>query len=157
MLSRLVITFLPSSECLLISWLQLQSAVILEPQKTKSDTVSTVSPSISHEEMGPDAMILVFWMLSFNSTFSLSSFTFIKRLFKTHEKENIQGKQIYSLHPEDKKCQKIKVRGLENWQKHKSRVTVIGLTEIKHKTIAGKGQTYILNLSPPVVCLYLII
>ena len=60
MLSRLVITFLPSSECLLISWLQLQSAVILEPQKTKSDTVSTVSPSISHEEMGPDAMILVF-------------------------------------------------------------------------------------------------
>lgn len=76
---------------------------------------------------------------------------------KTHEKENIQGKQIYSLCLEDKKCQKTKVRGLENWQKHKSRVTVIGLTGIKHKTIAGKGQTYILNLSPPVVCLYLII
>ena len=57
---RLVITFLPRSKCLLISWLQSPSAVILEPKKTKSDTVSTVSPSISHEVMGPDAMILVF-------------------------------------------------------------------------------------------------
>ena len=60
MLSRLVITFLPRSKRLLISWLQSSSAVILEPPKTKSDTVSTVSPSISHEVMGPDAMILVF-------------------------------------------------------------------------------------------------
>ena len=60
MLSRLVITFLPRSKCLLISWLQSPSAVILEPTKLKSDTVSTVSPSISHEVMGPDAMILVF-------------------------------------------------------------------------------------------------
>ena len=60
MLSRLVITFLPRSKCLLISWLQSPSAVILEPQKIKSDTVSTVYPSISHEMMGPDAMILVF-------------------------------------------------------------------------------------------------
>ena len=60
MLSSLVITFLPKSKHLLISWLQSQSAVILEPQKIKSDTVSTVSPSISHEVMGPDAMILVF-------------------------------------------------------------------------------------------------
>ena len=59
MLSRLVITFLPRSKRLLISWLQLPSAVILEPRKIKSDTVSTVSPSISHEMMGPDAMILV--------------------------------------------------------------------------------------------------
>ena len=58
MLSRLVITFLPRSKHLLISWLQLPSAVILEPQKIKSDTVSTVSPSISHEVMGPDAMKL---------------------------------------------------------------------------------------------------
>ena len=58
MLSRLVITFLPRSKCLLISWLQSPSAVILEPKKIKSDTVSTVSPSISHEVMGPDAMIL---------------------------------------------------------------------------------------------------
>ena len=60
MLSRLVITFLPRSKRLLISWLQSQSAVILEPKKIKPDTASTVSPSISHEVMGPDAMILVF-------------------------------------------------------------------------------------------------
>ena len=60
MLSRLGITFLPRSKRLLISWLQSPSAVILEPQKIKSDTVFTVSPSISYEVMGPDAMILVF-------------------------------------------------------------------------------------------------
>ena len=54
MLSRLVITFLPRSKHLLISWLQSPSPVILEPQKIKSDTVSIVSPSISHEVMGPD-------------------------------------------------------------------------------------------------------
>ena len=59
-LSRLVITFLPRSKCLLISWLQSPSAVILEPKKIKSDTIYTVSPSISHEVMGPDALILVF-------------------------------------------------------------------------------------------------
>ena len=53
----------------------------MEPPKIKSDTVSIVSPSTSHEVMGPDAMILVFWMLSFKPTFSLSSFTYIKRLF----------------------------------------------------------------------------
>ena len=76
MLSRLVITFLPRSKRLLISWLQSPSAVILEPRKIKSDAVSTVSPSISHEVMGPDAMIFVFWMLCFMPTFSLSSFTF---------------------------------------------------------------------------------
>ena len=62
MLSRLVITFLPRSKRLLISWLQSPSAVISEPPKIKSDTVSTVPPSISHEVMGPDAIILVFWM-----------------------------------------------------------------------------------------------
>ena len=83
MLSRLVITFLPRSKRLLISWLQSPSAVLWDPQKIKSDTVSTVSPSISHEVMGPDAMILVFWMLNFKPTFSLSSFTFIKRLFSS--------------------------------------------------------------------------
>ena len=60
MLSRLVITFLPRSKRLLISWLQSPSAVILEPRKIKSATVSTVSPSICHEVMGPDDMILVF-------------------------------------------------------------------------------------------------
>ena len=60
MLSRLLITFLPSSKHLLISWLQSPSAVILEPPKIKSATVATVSPSICHEVMAPDAMILVF-------------------------------------------------------------------------------------------------
>ena len=60
MLSRLVITFLPRSKHLLISWLQSPSAVILEPPKIKSDTVSTVSPSIFHKVMGPDAMIFIF-------------------------------------------------------------------------------------------------
>ena len=58
MLSRLFITFLPRSKCLLISWLQLPSAVILEPREIKSVTVSTVFPSICHEAMGPDAVIL---------------------------------------------------------------------------------------------------
>ena len=81
MLSRLVIAFLPRSKHLLISWLQSPSAVILEPKKIKSLTVSIVSPSICHEVMGLDAMILVFRMLSFKPPFSLSSFTFIKRLF----------------------------------------------------------------------------
>ena len=70
MLSRLVITFLPRSKHLLILWLQSPSAVILEPRKIKS---ATVSASTCHEVMGPDAMILVFWMLSFKPTFSLSS------------------------------------------------------------------------------------
>ena len=60
MLSRLVITFFPRSKRLLISWLQSPSAVILEPPKIKSLTVSTVSPFIYHEVMGPNAMILVF-------------------------------------------------------------------------------------------------
>ena len=75
-LSRLVITFLPRSKHLLISWLQSPSAVILEPRKIKSATVC-------HEVMGPDAMIFIFWMLSLKPTFSLSSFTFIKRLFSS--------------------------------------------------------------------------
>ena len=80
MLSRLVITFLPRSKHLLISWLQSPSAVILEPKKIKS---VTVSPSICHEMMGPDAMIFVFFLkVSFKPDFSLS-FTFIKRLFSS--------------------------------------------------------------------------
>ena len=83
MLSRVVITSLPRSKHLLISWLQSPSAVILEPPKIKSVSVSIVSPSICHEVMAPVAMILVFWMLSFKPTFSLSSFTFIKRLFSS--------------------------------------------------------------------------
>ena len=83
MLSRLFITLLPRSKHLLISCLQSPSAVIWEPKKIKSATVSTVSPSICHEVMGLDAMIAVFWMLSFKPTNSLSSFTFIKRLFSS--------------------------------------------------------------------------
>ena len=60
MQSRFVIAFLPRSRPVLISWLQSSSAVILEPKKIKSDTVSIVSPSICHEVMGPDAIILIF-------------------------------------------------------------------------------------------------
>ena len=75
-LSRLVIAFLPRSKHLLISWLQSPSAVILEPKKTNSLTVSIVSPSICYVVMGPDAMIFIFWILSFKPVFSLSSFTF---------------------------------------------------------------------------------
>ena len=77
-LSRLVITSLPRNKCLLISWLQSPSAVNFEPSKSV-----TVSISISHEVMGPDAMILIFWKLSFKPMFSYSSFTFIKRLFSS--------------------------------------------------------------------------
>ena len=77
MLSRLVIIFLPRSKYLLISWLQSPSAVILEPKKLKSLTLSIISLCICHEVMGLDAMILVFWMFTFKPTFysplSLSS------------------------------------------------------------------------------------
>ena len=88
MLSRLVIAFLSRSKHLLISWLQSPSAVILEPKKMKSVTVSIVSPSICHETTGLDEMIFIFWMLSSKSTFhsslslSLKGF-FIKRLSAT--------------------------------------------------------------------------
>ena len=84
MWSRLVITFLPRSKCLLISWLQSASAVILEPSIIKSLTISIVFPSICCEVKGPDVMILVYWMLSFKPTFSLSFFTFIKKLFSSY-------------------------------------------------------------------------
>ena len=84
MLFRLVVTFLTRSKRLLISWLQSPSAVILEPKETKSVTVSTVSPSISHEVMGSDAMILVFWMLSFKPNFSLSSFARVQPRWIQH-------------------------------------------------------------------------
>ena len=83
MFSRFVIAFLPRRKCLLISWLQSPSTVILEPNKINSVTVSIVSPSIWHELMGLDATILVFWKLSFKPTFSLSYFTFTNRLFSS--------------------------------------------------------------------------
>ena len=80
MLSRLVRAFLPRSKDLLISWLLSPSAVILEPPKIKS---ATVSPSTCHEVMGLDAMIFIFWMLNFKPAFLLSSFTSNKRLFSS--------------------------------------------------------------------------
>jgi len=82
MLSVFVIAFLLRSKHLLISWLQSPSKVVLEPKKIKSVTVSTFSPSICHEVMGPNTMIWVFWMLNFKSAFSLSSFTF-KKVFSS--------------------------------------------------------------------------
>ena len=88
MLSRLVIAFLPRSKCLLISWLQSLSAVILEPKKIKSLTVSLVFTSICYEVIGPDVMILVFWMLSFEPAFH--SLTFIKRLFSSSSLSTIR-------------------------------------------------------------------
>ena len=81
-LSRFVITFLPNSKQLLISWVQSPSAVILEPKKIKTVTASTFSPSIYHDVIGLDAMILVIWGLSFKPLFSLS-LTLIKRLFSS--------------------------------------------------------------------------
>ena len=81
MLSRLVITFLPRSKHLLISWLQSPSAVILEFKKIKHLTVSIVSPSICHEVTGLNAMILVFRILSFKPTFPLSSFASSRDVF----------------------------------------------------------------------------
>ena len=83
MLSRFIVAFLPRNKLLLISWLQSPSSVILEPKIIKTLTVSIVSLSICLEVMGPDAMLLIFWMLNFKPAFSLFSFTFIKRLFSS--------------------------------------------------------------------------
>ena len=83
MLTRFVIAFLPRSKHLLISWQQSLSAVILEPKKIKSVTVSTFYPFNCHDMMWPDSMIFVFWVLSFKPAFSLSSFTLIKRFFSS--------------------------------------------------------------------------
>ena len=81
MLSRFVIVFLPRSKCLLISWLQSPSTVILEPKKRNSVTVLIVSPSTCHEVIGLDVMIFILWILRFKPAFPLSSFIFIKRFF----------------------------------------------------------------------------
>ena len=77
-LPRFVIAFLPRRKCFLISRLQSPSAVIQEPNKRKSVTISTIFPSICHDVMGLDAMVLVFLMLSYKPALSLSSFTLIK-------------------------------------------------------------------------------
>ena len=82
-LSRFVIAFLLSRKYLLISRLQSLSTVILEPKKIKSVTVFIFFPYICHEVMGLDAMTLFFWILSFKPAYSLSSFTFIKKLFSS--------------------------------------------------------------------------
>ena len=84
MLSRFVIGFLPRSKSLLISWLQSPSAVILEPKKIKSVTVFIFLPYICHEVMELDAIILVFWMLSFKPAFALSSLIFFKRFYSAY-------------------------------------------------------------------------
>ena len=82
-LCRLVITFLPRSKCLIISWLQSPSAMILGPSSPQKIMSATVSPPICHEVLALDAIILAFRMLSFKPIFSLSSFSFIKRLFSS--------------------------------------------------------------------------
>ena len=82
-LSRFGTAFHSKSKCVLISWLQSTSKVILEPKKIKSVTVFIFSPSICHEMIGANTKILVFWMLSFKPASSLSPLTFIKRLFSS--------------------------------------------------------------------------
>ena len=82
-LPRLVITCLPLSNRLLISWLLSPSIMILQPKQIKPITASTFPPSICHEVMEPDAIILFFWMLCLKPAFSFSSFTLIKRLFSS--------------------------------------------------------------------------
>ena len=80
MLFRFSIVFLPKGKCLLISWLQSPSVVILEPPKKYFLTVSIVSPSSCHEVMEPDAMF-IYWILNFKPAFTLSSLSFLRRLF----------------------------------------------------------------------------
>ena len=99
MLSRLVITFLPRSKRLLISWLQSPSAVILEPQKIKSDTVSTVSPSICHEVMGPDAMILVLLMLRLLRTWEILGLVLLFLEGKGSHSLELSWQRYYRLFP----------------------------------------------------------
>ena len=96
MLPRFVIAFLPRSKCLLILWLQLPYAVILELKKIKSVTVSIVYPLIYHEVMGPDAMVLAFLILSFKPAFSFSSFIFIKRLLSSSSLSALLSCQVGS-------------------------------------------------------------
>jgi len=89
-LSRLIIAFLPRSKGLLISWLQSPSTRILEPQKTKSLIVSTVFPSICHEEMQPDAMILLFWYFSIKRKCSFRKYCNTGSHFSSNDKKNRQ-------------------------------------------------------------------
>ena len=108
MLSRFVIAFLPRSKCLLISWLQSPFTGILKPKRIESVTVPTFPPSIYHEVMGLDAMTSVFWMLSFKPTFSLSTFTLIKRLFSSsvfcHYGSVICISEVIDISPDNLDC-----------------------------------------------------
>ena len=97
MLIGFVIVFLPRHNHLLTSWLQSPSAVILEPKKIKSVTVSVFSPCICHEVLGLDVMIFVFWMLSFQPAFSFLSFTFIKRLFSSSSAIRVESSAYLRL------------------------------------------------------------
>ena len=107
MLSRLVITFLPRSKHLLIPWLKSPSEVILEPKIIKSVTVSIVSPSICYEAMGPDVMILVFWMLSFKLAWDLDheessvpkNWCFQIVVLEKSLESPLDCKEIQSVHP----------------------------------------------------------
>ena len=107
MLSRLVITFLPRSKRLLISWLQVTICSDFGAPKIKSLTVSTVSPCICHK-WWDYAMILVFWMLSFKPTFSLSSFTFIKSLLSSSSLSAIRTVTLNRVATKNKKGANIK-------------------------------------------------
>ena len=97
-LSRFVTAFLTRSKCFLISCQSLW-AVILKLKKIKPVIFSIFSPSIYHEVMAQDAIILVFWMLSFNPAFSLSSFTFIKRLFSSSSLSAICISEVINISP----------------------------------------------------------
>ena len=97
-LSRFVIAFLPRSNCLLISWLQSPSAAVLEPKKRKSVTASMFFPSVCHEVMGLDAMILVFLILSSKPAFSLSSSTLIWRPFYLFSTSSLSAIKVVSAY-----------------------------------------------------------
>ena len=86
-LSGLVIAFLPRSKHLFILWLQSLSTVILDPKKIKSVTFSSLSPSICHEVMGLDAMILAFWILNFKLAFTQNPMNSMRSLFLVYRKE----------------------------------------------------------------------
>ena len=114
MLSRLAITFLPRSKCLLISWLQSPSAVILEPPKIKTDTVSTVSPYISHEVVGPDAV---------------NALVIANTLFQQHKRRlhmdvtrwsTLKSDWLHSLQPKMEKLYSVSKNKIGSWLWHRS-------------------------------------